>query len=146
MEVRIKIIAGEHDHYLLGWQDIGKIGSGTGIASDNTDCVCLKFDEGNTQWEAITANAGSTTTVGPFGTPANWEVIRLEFTCSATAGSRKVEVYLNGSLQGTMATDANMPTAKLMPTVAVTGDGSSPDINTQVDYAIFTFSGRPLAA
>ncbi len=146
MEVRIMLVTGSHDHHFYGWNDVARRTAADGTQVDDvTDCVGIVWDSGG-DWKAITANGGSTTTVGPFGTAANWEIIRLEFTCSATAGSRKVEVYLADSLQGTMATDGNIPSVTLGPVLGVRGEGSSPLIEDRVDYAIFTVSGRPLAA
>jgi len=144
MEVRVKLLTGQTDHHFFGWNDVALKGT-SGQISDVTDCVGFIYG-GTVDWKAVIANGGSTTTIGPFGTATDWEVLRLDFTCSATAGSRKVEVYLNDVLQGTAATDANMPTATLVPVLGVRGDGSGADIEDRVDYAIFTFSGRPLAA
>lgn len=144
MEVRVKRAAANNLHHVFGWNDVG-LGVGSANFTDQSDCVLVTGDGAGT-WTASTVNASSSSSVGGFGTPANWEIIRLEFTCSATAGNRKVEVYLNDVLQGTLNTDANMPTAPLRPVLGCVGDGSGTARDLRFDYAIFTVQGRPLAA
>lgn len=145
MDVRVKRNGTVAGNYFFGWQDIGLAGGA--LFSDLTDCVGVACDLLGNFYTGVTALAGATSTVSPFGTPANWERIRLQFTCSATAGSRKVEFYLNDALQGTIATDANLPTARLIPVLGCRGNtvgAASREI--RFDYAIFTTLARPLAA
>jgi len=145
MECRVKKPVALGPHYFFGWQDVGVLGSSNRI-SDITDCVGV-VEGAATGWLGRTANGGSGSSSGDFGNAAIWQAIRLEFTCSATAGNRKVEVYLEDSLQATLATDANMPTGYLSPVIGVKGDTTGAATRElRVDYAIFTVGGRPLAA
>lgn len=144
MEVRVKRPGTDAGSYVFGWNDDAlTLGAEYG---DTTDCVLVIRDAfGN--WTAKTSNGGSSSSYGSFGNASIWERVRLEFTCSATAGNRKVEIYLNDALLSTLNTDANMPTASLVPVLGTRGDttgAASREIH--FDYAIFTVKARPLAA
>jgi len=146
MECRVKGISVSDDFFFIGWQDVALAASA--VADNRTDCIAIINGSGGTGWRAITAETagGSDTSPADFGTFANWHVIRLVVTCSATAGNRKVESYLDGVLQDTFVTDANIPAEILRPAIGVEADGTGVARHLHVDYAIFTFQSRPLAA
>lgn len=146
VNVRVKRTGVDSDTYIIGWNDNAL--ADMGIFDDTTDCVAIVIQDAAGEsggWIAITTNGGSQSEVGPFGTATNWNEIRLEFTCSATAGNRKVDVYLNDVLEGTMATDANMPSATLRPVVGLESNGAS-SRTMLVDYVEFGFLSVPTAA
>ena len=143
-EARVKVTGtlAAGDTYVFGWNDNGV--AALSLTDDLTDFVGMTIDtSGTDDWVATTARAaGGTSTFNVTATETNWNTLRLEFTCSATAGSRKVEVYLNDVLQTTFATDANMPTAVLRPFIGVVDSGSV----LQCDYITFGFRNVPTAA
>jgi hypothetical protein len=143
LEARVKITGDTgNDYYFIGWQD-------SALATNNryndvTDSVAFVLDPVS-GWRALSSNA-ATDTIDQIGNVAIWQTIRLEFTCSATAGNRQVEAFLAGVSQGVMNTDANIPSATLVPVIGCAGDGSGSARILQVDYVVFSTVARPVAA
>lgn len=141
-EARIKGPGADSDNYLIGWNDASL--SSTGPVSDVSDCIIVSRG-GSGTWTGYVANGGSSSSVGPFGSMASWNVVRIEVTCSATAGNRQVEFFLAGVSQGVMTTDANIPSVSLRPILGVY-QNSTAALQLYVDYVIYTVEARPLAA
>lgn len=130
--------------YFLGWQDQAIVLGGLSV-SDTSDCVGIVHEGSSQSWQARTSNGGTPSTANLGGTSSNYEELLVLFTCSATAGNRKVEFYRDGVLQITLNTDANMPTATLIPTIGVRADASDP-ASIDLDFAEFGFQTAPLEA
>lgn len=141
-ECRVKRTAGNADSFGFGWQDNGLTENSDQWLTDVSDCVLIRRN--GTDWEVRTANGGSASSGTLGATATDWNIIRVEFTCSATAGNRKVEAYLNDSLVQTLTTDANMPAALLRPFVGMDHTGTT--LQMLVDKIEFGFLTVPVAA
>lgn len=143
-ESRLKITGSLEPYYFLGWNDPGLAGNSF---ADISDSVGVGLDPaGKVGWEAGTYIGGGGGALAPFGTAANWNIVRCEFTCSAVAGNRQAEFFLNGASQGTLSVDANMPAISLRPTVGCDGNAAGATRGLKIDYLIFTVQARPVAA
>ena len=148
MEARMRQSGQLPASYFVGWNDNALAAAST-FASDVTDCVGITFDTGTAGWIARTAEtAGGTSTYSITTDSAVWHTYRLQFTCSATAGSRKLEVYFDGALVQTLATDANIPAEILCPGAGVRGNAGGANVSSRIeaDYIMFGFLTTPTAA
>jgi len=146
-EARVKRTGGNSAHYVFGWNDDTLFGGGTeenGV-TDQTDCVLVKWD-GAGNWLGMTSLGAASSNTAGFGTGGNWSRIRMEFTCSATAGNRKVDFFLEDVFQATLNTDANIPAALLCPVIGIRGDNTGAVRVLAVDFVEFGFLTTPLAA
>jgi hypothetical protein len=143
-EARIKRTGTNASHYRFGWSQEAVLEDSVNLSQNQVNVYRDAFGG----WSFETRNGGTGgNSYGTFGTAANWERIRLEFTCSATAGNRKIEIYLNDALQSTQTTDSAMPTGLLRPFAGCRGDTTgAASREFWLDYIIFTWKARPLAA
>jgi len=130
--------------YFFGWQDDALT---TTLVTDVSDCVGVTIGSSATAWLGRTSNGGSASTTGDFATNTDWNIIQINLTCSATAGLRQAEFFLNGVSVSTLSTDANIPAATLKPTIGVNGlTAGAQSGGLFVDYAEFGFATIPTAA
>lgn len=128
--------------FIVGLQD-NAVGLGTTTLSDITDCIVI-YSPNSGQWTYRQALGGAATESVDFASTASWQVIRFEVTCSATAGNRKVTVFLNGTAIGAPFT-TNLPTARLRPVAAAYKSGGGAACQTYLDYCLVYDQTRPLA-
>jgi hypothetical protein len=147
MEVRIKGLGGASGSITFGFNDDGLNESNGDLVSDTTDYIGFIHNFGTGNWAGKNSNAGSSEGVaGDMGTFGSWTVLRIEVTCSATAGNRQTEFFVNGSSQEVLSDETKMPTAVLRPVLGVRGDTTSTARDVRFDYAEFRTKEKPLAA
>jgi hypothetical protein len=139
MEARVKRVGNDFNSYIFGWNDTAVLDP-----IDTTDFVGVIREPGG-NWSTKTSITAGSANTAAYSTATNWNVIQLRFTCSATAGNRKVETYLNGSLFATLSDETKMPTATLVPVIGVSSGGGG-SVQLDCDYIEYGFMTKPLAA
>lgn len=143
---RTKRNSENQDSLFFGWQDVG-VGSGN-VFSDISDSIAIIRNSATGGWQLVVAQGGSSATIASAAADATvYNELQIQWTGSASAGTRLVELFTNGVSDGTIATDANMPTADLIPMIGLRGNAAGGGTRIlSVDYAKYGFIEIPKAA
>jgi hypothetical protein len=149
MQMRVKRGVGiNDDSYFFGWNDAGLAATATSI-TDVSDMIGFYRDAATGNWTFSNSNGGAANTSTNIGTGTSWGVFRITVTCSATAGSRKIDVE-HGATEAALAAisgspfTTNLTTQRLRAAFGVAYLGNA--ANLRVDYVRAYTSGIPLAA
>lgn len=144
-EARVVVPGTLQNHYQIGWND-DSLGAAGASFFDKTDSVVIARNPSDS-WNLHCSLGGTSATLNSLQACNTMAVMRVEFTCSATAGNRQAEVFVNGISKGVISTDANFPTAVLRPICGTRGDTTgAASREMKVDYLDFGFMAHPLAA
>jgi len=141
---RLKRSTDDNSHYAFGWNDAA-LSAGNQF-SDTTDCIlCIRDALGG--WTLTVNLGGSGSSVQSSAADAEvYNEIQIRWTGSATAGTRRVSLYTNGTLDGSVTSDSSMPTAVMRPTIGVRGDVTGAGRLLYMDSAKYGFISAPRAA
>jgi hypothetical protein len=145
-EFRIKIVGGTGGTRFFGWNDDGLTESNGDLVSDSSDCIGIVWDFATGNYLGKHSNAGASEGTGTMGNAAAWTKFRIEVTCSATAGNRQTEFFVNDVSDTVLSDETKMPTAVLRPVVGVRGDTTGTNRDARLDWVEFRTFEKPLAA
>jgi hypothetical protein len=140
-EARAKRGGGSNADHLWGWQDDAVAAANLAITMQNM--AVFRIDNADAAWRFTVASGGVTTEVTGLGNVANWTTLKIVVTCSATAGNRKVQAYLDGSEISGSPFTTNLTASVLVPIQACNNTGDNPDDRS--DYIYAYFQNRPVA-
>ncbi len=131
---------------MIGAQDSGLGALGSTYVTDVSDFIGV-YAKNNGSWTVRNALAGVSSETVDVVSNAAWHTFKFVITCSATAGNRKIQIYLDGSEISGSPQTTNIPTVALRPLAGINvsaNDGSTATFH--IDYFLIYDEHRPEAA